>query len=53
MKKNPNLHFLLALGNTKIVLLKNQDKMDVYTQPAKKGKKPIAPERVVAALSAR
>jgi hypothetical protein len=53
MKKNLNLHFLLALGNTKIVMLKNKDKMDIYTQHTGKGKAPIAPERVLDALVSR
>jgi len=53
MKKTQNLHFLLALGDTKMVMLKNDDQMDVYTQYSGNGKSPIMPQRVVDALASR
>ena len=51
MNKKPNLHFLLALGNTKMVVLKRKDYMEVYTnEPVKKT---VDSARVAEALSAR
>lgn len=33
MKNKAHLHFLLALGNQKVVILKHSDKLHVYATP--------------------
>ena len=54
MKNKTNLRFLLALGNTKIVVLKDKDDLHVYTNsPNKRLKNTVAAERLTAALSVR
>ncbi len=54
MKHQTNLRFLLALGNTKIVVLKDEDDLQVYSNPENKGKKhAVAPERLTEALVLR
>ena len=51
MAKKQNLHFLLALGNTKMVVLKNDDQLDVYTKTTSKQR--IDSSRLADALSTR
>lgn len=54
MKNQTNLRFLLALGNTKIVVLKDQDNLHIYSnQPDKRQKKTVAAERLTEALTPR
>ncbi len=54
MKANPNLHFLLALGNTKVVVLKENDELKVYSGERKKRvRSSVAPERLAEALASR
>lgn len=54
MKNQTNLRFLLALGNTKIVVLKDQDELHVYANSADKHQKhAVAAERLTEALSVR
>lgn len=51
--KPTNLRFLLALGNTKIVVLQNEDDLHVYSKNHTKAmynKTPIVPEHVAEAL---
>jgi len=49
--KKQNLHFLLALGNTKMVVFKNDGRLDVYTKNNQKQK--IDSSRLTDALSTR
>ena len=51
MTKKQNLHFLLALGNTKIVVFKDKDRLQVYTNDPKK--QTVDSSRVAEALSVR
>ena len=51
MTKKQNLHFLLALGNTKIVVLKQKDQLEVYTKQP--GKQTVDSARVAQALLSR
>ncbi len=53
--KTPNLRFLLSLGNTKMVILKDEEHLHIYTnQPDKTSRKEaIATERVTEALLAK
>lgn len=56
MKSPTNLRFLLALGNTKVVVLKDQDELQFYAKPAAKrtkGKTSVTPERLAEALLVR
>lgn len=53
MKNQTNLRFLLALGNTKIVVLKEQGDLQVYSSPAVARKKQVAAERLADALALR
>ncbi len=54
MKKQPNLRFLLALGNTKIVVLKDQEELQVYSSAQnKRQKNNVAAERLTEALTVR
>lgn len=54
-KKTPNLRFLLSLGNTKMVILKDENDLHIYSnQPSKTTRKEaIATERVTEALLAK
>lgn len=51
MTKKQNLHFLLALGNTKMVVLKKEDRLQVYTSDTKK--QTVDSSRVAEALTTR
>ncbi len=52
MKKKTSLRFLLALGNTKVVVLNEQEGMQVYSDGASSRKKhAVAAERISEALS--
>lgn len=52
MKNQTNLRFLLALGNTKIVVLKEQDDLQVYSNHNERHpKNTVAAERLTEALS--
>ena len=53
--KNTNLRFLLSLGNTKMVILKDENDLHIYrNQPNKTSQKEsIATERVTEALLAK
>ncbi len=52
MKNKTNLRFLLALGNTKMVVLKEQNDLHIYANnPDKRLKNAVAPERLTEALS--
>lgn len=54
MKANSNLHFLLALGNTKVVVLKENDELKIYSEERnKRVRSSVAPERLAEALSSR
>ena len=49
--KNPNLRFLLALGNTKMVVLKDEEDLHIYTnKTSRKTAQPIAVEHITEAL---
>ena len=49
--KKQNLHFLLALGNTKMVVLKNEGRLDVYTN--RTHKQTVDSARLADALNTR
>ncbi len=51
MRTHTNLRFLLALGNTKIVVLKESQDMRVYCRHENPRRKTVAPERLTEALS--
>ena len=51
MAKKHNLHFLLALGNTKMVVFKNKDHLQVYANDTKK--QTVDSSRVAEALNSR
>lgn len=51
MSQRQNLHFLLALGNTKMVVLKEKDRLQIYTNPS--NKPTIKSSRIAEALSSR
>lgn len=54
MKNQTNLRFLLALGNTKIVVLKDHDDLQVYSNHTeKRHKNTVAAERLTEALTLR
>ena len=54
MKSNSNLHFLLALGNTKVVVLKEDNELKIYSgERNKHPRSSVAPERLAEALSSR
>ena len=54
MKNQTNLCFLLALGNTKIVVLKDHDDLQVYSNHTeKRHKNTVAAERLTEALTLR
>lgn len=51
LTNTPNLRFLLALGNTKMVVLKDETDLHVYTNKfSKSTKQPIAVEHITEAL---
>lgn len=51
MTKKHNLHFLLALGNTKMVVLKENDQLQFYANQQKK--QSVDSSRVAEALTSR
>jgi len=52
MNKKTSLRFLLALGNTKVVVLKDRDELQVYADGKSKSQKhAVAAERISEALS--
>ena len=53
--KTPNLRFLLSLGNTKMVVLKEADHLHIYSNQSENTarKEAIATERVTEALLAK
>ena len=51
MTKKHNLHFLLALGNTRIVVLKQNEQLEVYSTESRH--QTVSSARVTEALSAR
>lgn len=52
MKTKTNLRFLLALGNTKVVVLKEENDLHIYSNtPEKPLKGTIAAERLTEALT--
>lgn len=51
MSKKPALRFLLALGNTKVVVLNEQDKLQVYAAKSNTVKHAVAAERITDALT--
>lgn len=51
MTKKLNLHFLLALGNTKMVVIKDNDQLQVYSSITKK--QTVDSSRVAEALVSR
>ncbi len=52
MKNQTNLRFLLALGNTKIVVLKDHEDLQVYSNHTEKRQKnTVAAERLTEALT--
>ncbi len=54
MKTKNNLRFLLALGNTKVVVLKDEHDLQVYANtPDKRFGTTVAPERLTEALATR
>lgn len=54
MKNKNNLRFLLALGNTKVVVLKDDNDWQVYANtPDKRFRTTVAPERLTEALAMR
>lgn len=53
MNKKQNLRFFLALGNTKMVLLKEEEKIQVYSKHIDTHKCTINEERVLDAASGR
>lgn len=53
MTKKQNLRFFLALGNTKMVLVEEQDKLQVYSRFIDANKCVINEERVLDAASGR
>ena len=50
MKNKTNLHFLLALGDKKIVVLKEKEQIHIYSDDKKHA---IHAERISEALSSR
>lgn len=53
MNKKQNLKFFLSLGNTKMVLLEDQDELQVYSKHNNVNKCMISEERVLDAVSTR
>ncbi len=54
MTKTNNLRFLLALGNKKVVVVEEQDKMNVYSDNRPSGSKNrLSVERLAEAVSNR
>lgn len=53
MNKKQNLRFFLSLGNTKIVLVEEEDKLQVYSKHIDTRKCTINEERVLDAVSCR
>jgi len=53
MDKKQNLRFLLALGNSKIVLVKENDKLQVYSKHVDTRKYTINEGRVLDAATSR
>jgi hypothetical protein len=54
MKTRSNLHFLLALGNTKVVVLKEKDNLQIYSGKRNENRySSIKPERLAEAFSSR
>ncbi len=54
MKNQTNLRFLLALGNTKIVVLEDQENLHIYSNKTDKNQKTaVAAERLTEALTLR
>ncbi len=53
MTTKPNLRFFLALGNTKMVLLEENNQVAAYTSPLSTHKGKISARRVKEAVSAR
>lgn len=54
MTKKTSLRFLLALGNTKIVVLNQQEGLQVYArEDSVRNKHAVAAERISEALSAQ
>lgn len=51
MTKKRNLHFLLALGNTKMVVLKQNEELQIYSKET--DKQTISSSRVAEALGTR
>ena len=51
MNKKRNLHFLLALGNIKMVVLKQDEQLEVYSKETQH--KTVSSARVTEALSTR
>lgn len=51
MTKKQNLHFLLALGNTKMVVLKDNNHLEIYSNDTKK--QTVDSSRVAEALGSR
>lgn len=53
MQKNTNLRFFLALGNTKMVLLEEDQEVKAYTSSPAAGKSNIRMQRIKDAVSSR
>ncbi len=51
MNKKTSLRFLLALGNTKVVVLNDPAGLQVYADQAKRSKNAVAAERISEALA--
>ena len=51
MKNSNNLHFLLFLGNQKVVVLRDKDSVQLFA--SKEDKQQVSPQRVIAALSTK
>lgn len=53
MNKKTSLRFLLALGNTKVVVLNDQEGLQVYADNSTSQKHAVAAERISEALAAQ
>lgn len=53
MNKKTSLRFLLALGNTKVVVLNDREGLQVYADNSKSKKHAVAAERISEALAAQ
>lgn len=51
MKKNANLRFLLALGNTKIVLVEDDQEIKLYSKHEDATKHAVSEDRVLDAVT--